>query len=137
MKYFFFFILLFNLPVEGKIIFSCITEQQKTLQIKSTENGYVYSFGKPDNPELVFFNPKQQVISQTPPGDGIGNVVWRHMLMRNRQYTYRVFFFYDRQSEWRPMRYGVEILRGQRSLSVLLCSENYPILEEFDSEFMN
>lgn len=137
MKYIFFFILLFSYSAEGRIVFSCTTEQQKILQIESIGNSYVYRFGKPNNLELVFSNTKQEVISQTPSGDGIGNVVWRHMLMKNKQYIYRVFFFYDRRSEWRPTRYGVEVLRGNRSLSVLLCSEKYPILEEFDSEFMN
>ena len=82
-----------------KTLFSCTTTNGKQLTVQRQGADYVYSFGRKGRPELVFRNPKRDVVarSMTTRMSGVGGF-GSEMNMIHRGYEYSIFL------EWPRMR---------------------------------
>ena len=125
-----------------KTIFSCTTTNGKQLTVQRQGADYVYSFGRKGRPELVFRNPKRDVVarSMTTRMSGVGGF-GSEMNMIHRGYEYSIFFRVANDEE-HTIKRGVEITKMSRMNDltyvspVILCNKRYPIISNPEPEFM-
>lgn len=115
---------------EAKELFFCTTEQGKVLSV--TENGdrLRYSFGSPGGrPELVFENPRAEVIARSPKWQGFGRYINRILVLENGGYRYDVYTALDRIDN--DSESGVTVSRTGTddgdSLRHISCDEDRPM----------
>ena len=125
-----------------KTIFSCTTTNGKQLTVQRQGADYVYSFGRKGRPELVFRNPKRDVVarSMTTRMSGVGGF-GSEMNMIHRGYEYSIFFRVANDEE-HTITQGVEITKLSRRNDLtyhhpnIFCNDRYPITRNPDPEFM-
>ncbi len=125
-----------------KTIFSCTTTNGKQLTVQRQGADYIYSFGHKGRPELVFRNPKRDVVAQsiTTRMAGVGGFA-SEMNMINRGYQYSVFFRVDKHGD-HEITQGVGVIKLSRRndltnhIPMILCDDRYPIIDNPDPEFM-
>lgn len=128
-----------------KTIFSCTTTNGKQLTVQRQGEDYVYSFGRTGWPELVFRNPKRNVVARSITSSmraaiGIGGF-WSDMNMINQGYRYNIFWRVN-QDEEHTITQGVVVTKLSRRNDlryhhpVILCDNRYPIIDNPDPEFM-
>ena len=125
-----------------KTIYSCTTTNGKQLTVQRQGADYVYSFGRKGRPELVFRNPKRDVVarSMTTRMSGVGGF-GSEMNMIHRGYEYSIFFVVLKDEE-NTVKRGVEVSKLSRINDltyrprIILCNKRYPIISNPEPEFM-
>ncbi|WP_156496249.1 hypothetical protein [Eikenella sp. NML03-A-027] len=116
-------------------VFSCTTVDGKQLAIYQKDDNY-NSFGRPNHPELVFSNPKQDVLERSLDNTKTGgSELWGEKNMINGRYSYSVFWAVNKWDN--DVIVGVDIsmegnldtVRGDLNFSSarILCDKNKPI----------
>ncbi|QED92582.1 hypothetical protein [Eikenella exigua] len=117
-------------------VFSCTTVNGKQLAIYQKEDNYIYSFGRPNHPELVFSNPKQDVLERSLDNTKTGGSgLWGEKNMINGRYSYSVFWAVNKWDN--DVIVGVDVsmegnldpVRGDLNFpsARILCDKNKPI----------
>ena len=117
-------------------IFSCTTVNGKKLAIYQKDDNYIYSFGRSNHPELVFSNPKQDVLERSLDNTKTGSSgLWGAKNMINGRYSYSVFWAVNKWDN--DMIVGVDVsmegnldpVRGDLDFPSdrILCDKNKPI----------
>ncbi|WP_125079994.1 MULTISPECIES: hypothetical protein [unclassified Eikenella] len=117
-------------------VFSCTTVNGKQLAIYQKDDNYIYSFGHPNHPELVFSNPKQDVLERSLDNTKTGSSgLWGEKNMINGRYSYSVFWAVNKWDN--DMIVGVDVsmegnldtVRGDLNFpsARILCDKNKPI----------
>ena len=117
-------------------VFSCTTVNGKQLAIYQKDDNYIYSFGRPNHPELVFSNPKQDVLERSLDNTKTGSSgLWGEKNMINGRYSYSVFWAVNKWDN--DMIVGVDVsmegildtVRGDLNFpsARILCDKNKPI----------
>ena len=117
-------------------IFSCTTVNGKQLAIYQKDDNYIYSFGRSNHPELVFSNPKQDVLERSLDNTKTGSSgLWGEKNMINGRYSYSVFWAVNKWDN--DVIVGVDIsmegnldtVRGDLNFpsARILCDKNKPI----------
>ena len=116
------------------VVFSCKVKGGKQIKITKVGVDYQYSFGLPNDPELIFRNTKKQVVKQSPVWNGQGSHIWTGMLMVNGKYNYHVIKSTDRRTEEHEASAEVVVSRGEKYLSSTLCIAD--VFVNWDEEFV-
>ncbi|AOA58330.1 hypothetical protein [Acinetobacter larvae] len=124
----------FGIEAASNVVFLCDVKGGKQVKITKIGDYYQYSFGKPNNPELVFRNSKAQVIKQSPRWDGMGSHMWAGMLFKNGAYEYHVTDSIDRMNEEHAVHSGVTVSKGDTYLTYVQCVNEAQA--KWDDEFM-
>ncbi len=122
-----------------KLIFACTNAQGKQVRVTEHAGKFRYQFGKPNRPELVFENQRQEAIDRSPMWNGVGNL-WSNLVLANGDYRYSVFKSMDRNSDEHPIEYGVtveQIIDGEsKYINQIQCSKKYEIVENLPEEVL-
>lgn len=140
-------ILFFSLLLTGysfandNIVFQCQTAKGKTIKVSRVKNGYQYSFGTNNKPELVFSNTTQEVINQSPRWSGSGRSIISSMTLKNGPFNYTVSSSTDRLTDEHEQTFGLTIEKDTSNeepeyVSNLPCSPKSKIIFNFDDEFL-
>jgi len=109
--------------VKANTIFSCVTTNNKKLEVNSFDKYIEYKFGQYlKNPELALSVPRDQ--ASTWQWNGVGRDMSYSVTVPNGAYNYTVFFSVDRISDEHPVTSGVIIEVDQKIISTVYCLPN-------------
>ena len=126
--------------VSADIIFSCKTPTGKLVQVQSKGNSYQYSFGRSNNPELIFSNPKTDVRNRTKGNwTYVGQTQRSNMIFKNNDYNYEVFYqeYYETPNKTPVIHKGVSVSKNSGKPTIIYCTnKEKAILNWYDEGFL-
>lgn len=136
-----FFALALFLPLSGNalakcsgndsLVFSCLTQNKKQIEVCDAGRSIKYSFGKPNQkPELALEVSRDT--ASTYQWQGVGRWASYTVEIPNGKTTYSVFWGYDRMSDEHTEEAGVHVNVNNTKVATVLC-KNGTIEQYLDS----
>lgn len=111
-------------PDGNKVVFSCITTNEKSVDVCDTGKTITYKFGKPGSkPELVLSVPRS--LASTYQWQGIGRAIHYNVTIPNGNTFYTVFHSIDTRDD-RKVSAGIIVSIGSElnTVSTLACKND-------------
>lgn len=114
---------LLNAACEPKnVIFSCMTNKGKTIEVCDNKTEIVYSFGKSaTKPEITIVKKRNEVT--TSQWNGMGSSMYYDVSIPNNTTIYKVYFSVDRMSDRHKIDAGVNVTLNDKSIANVMCQE--------------
>lgn len=106
---------------DSKVLFSCLTEKGKQIEVCDTGKNISYSFGRPHvKPEIVVSVARDQ--ASTSQWNGVGRYLSYAVDIPNGETVYNVFFSTDRLSNEHSIEAGVNVMIKNNLATTVNCS---------------
>ena len=118
------------------LIFSCTNNQGKKVEVKEIGQNIQYSFGRSENPELVFKNSKTQARQLTKDYGAIGQGA-RFIVLQNGSFSYIPYArIVNKYEKGEHSEYGVWVEKNGSPVSEIKCNirKQFPIIN-IDDDF--
>ena len=106
------------------VIFSCLTNDGKEIEVKRVGQYIQYSYGFPGKPELVFENLKKEVVKQTQEIPLYGpHLQW--IVLKNGEYMFMpsIYIGHYNNNDETDITADVSIYRGIQNVSNIFCDK--------------
>lgn len=130
-----------NLQAKDKVIFACTTTNNKQVLVTEQNNRYRYSYGKINQPELVFDDDKKTAIDRSPVWDGYGRSIWKVLILQNGHYYYGLEVSMDRITEEHEISYGIGVEKSKTDsykdaeyVNYIKCNPNKKVIDNLPDE---
>lgn len=115
-------------PPAAKLVFECLTEKGKRIQVCDAGHTLVYSFGKPEEkPEIIVQAPRPAVTTYQWPG--MGRYMTYALDIPNGSTRYSVFWSQDKHSPGKGAEAGVDVENNDVHLATVKCAKNARIIQ--------
>ncbi|CAN1550071.1 hypothetical protein MCEMIEM28_02178 [Burkholderiaceae bacterium] len=117
-------------PSDDRVVFSCVTQKAKLIEVCDLDQQISYSFGPVGKPELVLRVPRAQ--ASTRQWEGIGRYMSYSVDIPNGKTTYSVFWAADRMDENADISAGVEVIINGKSAATVSCNPKKDIVQNIE-----
>ena len=117
-------------PSSDQVVFSCITNKAKLIEVCDLGQQVTYSFGPVGKPELALRVPRAQASTQQ--WEGIGQTVSYSVDIPNGKTTYSVFWAVDRMDESAGVNAGVQVIINGKTAATVMCDSKKDITQNME-----
>ena len=107
---------------ESQVLFSCMTTQNKWIEVHDAGSTIRYSFGPENQPEIVLNVSREQ--ASTYQWAGVGRSIYYSVDIPNRDTLYHVFWSVDRLTEGQPVSAGVQVEINNEHVATVECADS-------------